>query len=75
MNSCVELTNSSSDNEYIIAISGLHGSSQWGLRVLQLSFAIYNSGTGQMRVAGVCDSFVLLIGSELIIIYVFLAFW
>ncbi|RXW14808.1 hypothetical protein EST38_g11045 [Candolleomyces aberdarensis] len=40
------------DNENIIAVSGLHGPSQWGVRVLQLSFAICDTRTGQMRVAG-----------------------
>ncbi|KAJ2923578.1 hypothetical protein H1R20_g13517, partial [Candolleomyces eurysporus] len=40
------------DNENIIAVSGLHGSSRWGVRVLQLSFAICDSRTGQMRVVG-----------------------
>ncbi|KAJ2932514.1 hypothetical protein H1R20_g4605, partial [Candolleomyces eurysporus] len=40
------------DNENIIAVSGLHGSSRWGVRVLQLSFAICGSRTGQMRVVG-----------------------
>ncbi|KAJ2932516.1 hypothetical protein H1R20_g4607, partial [Candolleomyces eurysporus] len=40
------------DKENIIAVSGLHGSSRWGVRILQLSFAICDTRTGNMRVAG-----------------------
>ncbi|KAJ2932515.1 hypothetical protein H1R20_g4606, partial [Candolleomyces eurysporus] len=40
------------DKENIVAVSGLHGSSYWGVRVLQLSFAICDTRTGRMRVAG-----------------------
>ncbi|KAJ2915203.1 hypothetical protein MD484_g5209, partial [Candolleomyces efflorescens] len=40
------------DRENIVAISGIHGSCQYGIRVSQLSFAIYDSGSGQMRIAG-----------------------
>ncbi|RXW14811.1 hypothetical protein EST38_g11046 [Candolleomyces aberdarensis] len=40
------------DKEVIVAVSGLHGSSIWGVRVLQLSFAICDTRTGKMRVAG-----------------------
>ncbi|KAJ2923579.1 hypothetical protein H1R20_g13516, partial [Candolleomyces eurysporus] len=40
------------DKENIVAVSGLHGSSMWGVRVLQLSFAICDTSTGKMRVAG-----------------------
>ncbi|KAJ2923576.1 hypothetical protein H1R20_g13515, partial [Candolleomyces eurysporus] len=40
------------DKENIIAVSGSHGSSSWGYRVLQLSFAIYDTRTGRMRIAG-----------------------
>ncbi|KAJ2915215.1 hypothetical protein MD484_g5210, partial [Candolleomyces efflorescens] len=40
------------DKENIVAVSGVHGSSQFGVRVAQLSFAIYDNGSGLMRIAG-----------------------
>ncbi|RXW12890.1 hypothetical protein EST38_g12964 [Candolleomyces aberdarensis] len=40
------------DTENIIAVSGLQGVSEWGLRILQLSFVIYDSKTGGVRVEG-----------------------
>ncbi|KAF7316035.1 hypothetical protein MIND_00121200 [Mycena indigotica] len=40
------------DTESIIAISGKSGSSSWGIRVTQLSFAIYDSKTGNLRISG-----------------------
>ncbi|KAJ7060874.1 hypothetical protein C8F01DRAFT_1253353 [Mycena amicta] len=41
------------DTESIVAISGKAGDATWGgVRVVQLNFAIYDSSTGNMRIAG-----------------------
>ncbi|KAJ7060901.1 hypothetical protein C8F01DRAFT_1253379 [Mycena amicta] len=40
------------DNESIVAISGKAGDSAWGIRVVQLNFAIFDCTTGNMRIAG-----------------------
>ncbi|KAJ2932468.1 hypothetical protein H1R20_g4608, partial [Candolleomyces eurysporus] len=38
--------------ENIIAVSGVQGISEWGLRILKLSFVIYDSNTGDVRTEG-----------------------
>jgi uncharacterized protein (UPF0548 family) len=48
-----QLTYVHSEHEKIIAVSGITGEDVWGDRVAQLSFVLYNSTSGQVRVEGV----------------------